>query len=75
MNLCSRCSDYACMGYCQGVEECSDFRPITNYTRLIEKSPKELAEWINRVESDARYYGPKGKAVWLNWLQQEADNG
>lgn len=73
MNLCSRCADYACMGYCQGVEECRDFRPITNYRRLVAKSPKELAEWINGVESNARYYGPKGKDVWLKWLQQEVD--
>lgn len=47
-----------------------DFKPITNYTRLVAKSPKELVEWINSVESDARYYGPKGKDVWLKWLQE-----
>lgn len=47
-----------------------DFKPITNYKRLVAKSPKELVEWINSVESDARYYGPKGKDVWLKWLQE-----
>ena len=71
--LCSRCKDYSCMGYFQGVKECRDFEPIRNYDRLTNMSPKELAEWINRAESDARYYGPKGKDVWLKWLQQEVD--
>ena len=46
---------------------------MKNIERLREMSESELAEWINMVESTARYYGPKGKAVWLNWLQQEVD--
>ena len=46
----------------------------TNHKRLIAKSPKEFAEWLNSVESTARYYGPKGKDVWLKWLQQEVNN-
>jgi len=45
--------------------------PITNYNRLVKKSPKELAAWLNDVESRARYYGQKGKDAWLDWLKQE----
>ena len=54
-------------------ENCEWYDQLTNGDRIRSMSESELAEGINRVESDARYYGPKGKAVWLNWLQQEVD--
>ena len=37
-------------------------KPITNYDRIISKTPEELAEWL---EAHCYQYG------WLDWLKQE----
>lgn len=47
--------------------------PMTHGDQLRAMSDKELANYLNNVESDGRVYGPKGKAHWLDWLKQEAD--
>lgn len=40
--------------------------PVTNYDRLISKTPEELAEWIAK-RAPGTY-----ASRWLDWLKQEA---
>lgn len=71
--ICTRCGD---------VER----KPITNYDRIISKTPEELAEWIFRNQMfifksvcDAfgyTDYDEKEMTHWENilaWLKQEAE--
>lgn len=44
-------------------------KPITNYDRLIRKTPEELAGWLSRPPGTWVY---KSKTEWLDWLKQEA---
>lgn len=60
--------------------------PVTNYDRLISKTPEELAEWISEridccvcksthnTEEDECPCRPHQACVdfWLDWLKQEA---
>lgn len=59
-------------------------KPITNYDRLVSKSPEELAEWLaNQV--DCQYCSVRSewcteneaacRRNWLDWLKQEASYG
>lgn len=65
------CEDYA-PDDCGKCPNWTLQKPDTNYDRIIRKKPEQLAEWLNEMETVARYYGPKGKAAWLKWLNQEA---
>lgn len=47
------------------VYKCS---PVTNYDRLISKSPEELAKWLER---NTHYQN--GDMPWEVWLRQEAN--
>lgn len=48
---------------------------ITNYDRLISKTPEELAEWLD--DNDSNFPISDGGAHWLSWLKSpvEVDNG
>lgn len=60
-------------------------KPITNYERLICKTPEELAEWIGKVTAGGYgmcapgHYDCTGKdscaPCWLEWLKEEAQDG
>ena len=54
--------------YGQGVQK----RIITNYEKLIRKTPEEMAAWIadRPVVSEYDENNPQHKA-WLDWLKQE----
>ena len=55
------------------VPEC--FEPITNYDRLISKSPAELAKWIARQTTAAGQIVPDEEYRYrLEWLQQEVES-
>ena len=45
----------------------------TNYEILVRKSEEEIAEFLNKVESDGRAYGPLGKQHWIKWLRERAE--
>lgn len=47
---------------------------ITNYDRLISKSPEELAKWIARQTTGAGRIVPDEEyRFWLGWLKQEVE--
>ena len=54
-------------------------KPITNYDRLVSKSPEELAEWLGDKgtcppgECTHMYDGVDCPECWLAWLRQEAE--
>lgn len=69
---------------CRNVDWCArDFNPKSDKPNCYEakthsddlraKNDEQLAEWLNRMETDARCYGPKGKAAWLKWLQEKVE--
>lgn len=62
---------------CPSVDCCPySTPPLTNYDRIISKSPEELAEWIVWVECEAyRLDGTYGSDYWLKWLKKEISNG
>lgn len=44
-------------------------KPMSNYDRLISKTPEELAEWLS-CNCTGDGYG-NGAEDWLDWLKQE----
>lgn len=52
-------------------------KPITNYDRLVSKSPEELAEWLGDKdtcppgECAHMYDNVDCPECWLNWLKKE----
>ena len=44
-------------------------KPITNYDRVIRKTPDELAEWLS-CNCTGDGYGNSAED-WLDWLRQE----
>ena len=47
-------------------------KPITNYDRIIYKSPEELAEWIAGDVLNLRYAALEmATEAWLDWLRKE----
>lgn len=87
------CNELERMGKVPKHENCrcySPKKPITNYDRIISKTPEELAEWIETIADcdSCQYSWSLGKCLggdgtsrgacrlkWLNWLKAEADNG
>ena len=70
---------------CRGCFEGSHYKPkpVTNYGRLVSKSPEEMVEWIESIEPAAcpwrDDYGDNCRFThcrdcWLDWLRQEATN-
>lgn len=45
----------------------------TNADRIRAMTDEELAEWLNRKEINARYFGLTGKDEWISWLQSFAE--
>lgn len=78
-DICMNCADKSCYGYDRTVTECEDFQPMTNYDRLISKTPEEMAKYIACVlqyrEGDV--CPPTHKCAvdkscekcWLDWLK------
>lgn len=66
---------------CPSVDCCPySTPPLTNYDRIISKTPEELAEWIYQVQDGDAYQKenflpPLSKSWWLDWLKKEANNG
>lgn len=51
-------------------------RPIvTNYDRIISKTPEELARWIWAVQSEIKHEDLFSTDGWHIWLMQEAKEG
>jgi hypothetical protein len=72
MEPCEHCSDvYIKTGDHPAFQSA---KPITNYERLIRKTPEEMAAWIadHPVVSEYDENNPQHKA-WLDWLKQEVD--
>lgn len=44
----------------------------SNYDRIKSMTVEEMAKFMNKAETNARAYGIKGVASWLEWLKQEA---
>lgn len=63
--ICTVCCAY------QGVPDRWEPKLITNYERLIQKAPEEMAEFIS---GKARTFGEEyeGYMSALDWLKQEA---
>lgn len=51
--------------------------PITNFDRLVSKSPEELAKWLScpgrkkDMFPDLEIYIAPSADEWLDWLKQE----
>lgn len=75
--------------YCEKLPRCknawwcaTDYKPsknvkcfdaMTNYDRIISKSPEELAKWIAGDVLNLRYAALEmATEAWLDWLKQEA---
>lgn len=59
----------------RGVQEGAAWRikpPLTNYDRLISKTPEEMAEWIEDIAPHKRFAFFLNWKTWLDWLKQEA---
>lgn len=95
MKPCDSCIDYddwhgGC-GWCkkheyglhQTIEAASIPNPVvTNYDRLISKTPEELAEWIESIEPAARLWRDDHGddcthtdcvSCWLDWLKSPVE--
>lgn len=60
------------------TDDCATYRrfnpkPITNSMRIRTMTDEELAEFLNKVETDGRCGIMSGRNGWLNWLKQEAN--
>lgn len=55
------------------VRNCEYYKAANNRNRLRDMTDQQLAHWLCRMETDARYYGPKGENVWLKWLQEKVE--
>lgn len=60
--------------YVQGVQK----RTVTNYDRLVSKTPEEMAPWFNSYFTcPPKTTCPKDEAscekCWLDWLKEEAE--
>jgi hypothetical protein len=80
---CVRCKGNCGLIGITGMWACKGFIPMTNYDRIISKTPEELAEWLyvlNDEHCDS-VCPPSDPACpshencvecWLDWLRQEA---
>ena len=65
-----------CCTYQGGVPDRWEPKPVTNYDRIISKTPEELAEWLVLVEQRILEMQPALERPalykdWLDWLKQE----
>lgn len=68
---CNLFSNEWAIARCVDNETCVYRKPRTNADMLLSMDGVSLAVFLNKVETDGKAYGPKGKAAWLNWLKQE----
>lgn len=51
-------------------------KPMTNYDRLISKTPEELAEYLSSICYDFwKMFVDDPKKMWLDWLKSPVDDG
>lgn len=51
-------------------------KPITNYDRIVSKTPEELAEYLANVAYDLwAMFVADPKKMWLDWLKSPAEEG
>lgn len=70
-------------GYCvctrdKCSNDCATYRrfnpkPVTNYDRIISKTPEELSRWIWAVQSGINHEDIVSTDGWLNWLKKEVE--
>ena len=59
--------------FCCNMNTCEG-RKMTNYDRIVSKTPEELAEWIaGGVLNLAGGALKMATEAWLDWLRQEAE--
>ena len=74
INPCRGCEDCDAPDGCKSNGGCG--KPITNYDRIVSKSPEELAEWIAGDVLNLRYAALEmATEAWLDWLRKEAEEG
>ena len=54
------------------MENCTEYRPVTNADRIRVMTDEELAEWIHKHDCHTNLYGDVSKEAVLDWLKQEA---
>jgi len=80
INPCHGCEDYDALDGCKSNGGCG--KPITNYDRIISKTPEELAEWLRNIRyswtclprdngNRCADFKDDCNACWLDWLRQE----
>jgi len=57
-----------------------EMRKKTNYDKIINKNKEDLARWLTTIEVKILQTQPKLEPAkiyedWLEWLNQEIDNG
>lgn len=62
------------------VRDCQYYRTLTNYDRIVSKTPEELADWLNAVLTSnvapyAAVRGANKRDKLLDWLRQEVHDG
>ena len=86
----AKCSPQDAFDFCTGAklafdrlmgreEKPEEPKPITNYDRIISKTPEELAEWLVLVEQRILEMQPALERPalykdWLDWLKQEDES-
>lgn len=81
MEICKKCGGIAEWNSYFGGITCTrcgytEKPKSTNYDRLINKTPEELAKWIARQTTAAGKIVPEAEYKWwLDWLQQEVTIG
>ena len=80
INPCRGCEDYDARDGCKSNGGCGKL--ITNYDRIISKTPEELAEWIAEIADHGGGRCAPGcydctaktcESAWPDWLKQEAN--
>lgn len=87
-HLCAKCLSETCsnVGYDTSIAKCTAYippKPITNYDRIINKAPEELADFLyatwkqqDTFSKDVCEKCPDTSCqpkCWLNWLREECN--
>lgn len=89
MKDCNNCKYEDCWEYAEPCSSCTDmtnWKPQTNYDRIISKTPEELADYLSKNYGGCRalttesyvcdYYDNNLNTdchkCWLDWLKQDA---
>lgn len=76
--ICDNCEKYPCSAdETKLMLSCPAYspkpKPITNYDRIISKTPEELAEYLFIKTCEDGFPQFTTKNDWLDWLKQEAE--